>query len=98
SLSPLYIPPSNFHIYPAVAYTPAPPPFVPDPAEVAELIEVSLNTLLDPATRMVEEWTMPQYNNSKVMMPHYQIAGHKVWGATAMVLAEFASLVAAQND
>ena len=96
SLSPLYIPPSNFHIYPAAAYTPARPHFVPDPAEVAALIEVPLGTLLDPATRMVEEWAMPQYNNARVMMPHYRIAGHKVWGATAMVLAEFASLIAAE--
>ena len=92
SLSTLYIPPSNFHIYPAVAYTPVRPDFVPDPGEVAELIEVPLSTLLDPQTRSVEEWTMPQYNNSKVMMPHYHIDGHKVWGATAMVLAEFAAL------
>jgi len=92
SLSTLYIPPSNFYIYPALAYTPVRPEFVPDPGEVAELIEVPLSTLLNPQTRMVEEWTMPQYNNSKVIMPHYLIAGHKVWGATAMVLAEFAAL------
>ena len=96
SLSTLYIPPSNFYIYPAVAYTPARPDFVPDPAEVAELIEVPLSTLLDPGTRIVEEWMMPQYNNTRVMMPHYHIAGHKVWGATAMVLAEFAALANAE--
>jgi 8-oxo-dGTP pyrophosphatase MutT (NUDIX family) len=96
TLSTLYIPPSNFYIYPSVAYTPERPAFVPDPGEVAELIEVPLTTLLDPQTRTVEEWTMPQYNNTKVMMPHYHINGHKVWGATAMVLAEFAALLGAE--
>jgi 8-oxo-dGTP pyrophosphatase MutT (NUDIX family) len=93
TLSTLYIPPSNFYIYPLVAYTPLRPAFVPDPGEVAELIEVPLRTLLDPQTRIVEEWTMPQLNNTTVMMPHYHIDDHKVWGATAMVLAEFADLV-----
>jgi 8-oxo-dGTP pyrophosphatase MutT (NUDIX family) len=96
TLSTLYIPPSNFYIYPSVAHTPARPDFVPDSGEVAELIEVPISTLLDPGTRIVEEWTMPQYNNTKVMMPHYHIAGHKVWGATAMVLAEFAALANAE--
>jgi 8-oxo-dGTP pyrophosphatase MutT (NUDIX family) len=95
-LSTLYIPPSNFYIYPSVAYTPERPAFVPEPGEVAELIEVPLTTLLDPQTRTVEEWTMPQYNNTKVMMPHYHINSHKVWGATAMVLAEFAALLGAE--
>ena len=93
TLSTLYIPPSNFYVYPSVAYTPVRPAFVPDPGEVAELIEVPLRTLLDPRTRIVEEWTMPQLNDTRVMMPHYHIDGHKVWGATAMVLAEFAALV-----
>ena len=41
---------------------------------------------------------MPQYNNASVMMPHYRFAGHKVWGATAMVLAEFVALVSAAES
>jgi ribosomal protein S18 acetylase RimI-like enzyme len=93
SLSSLYIPPSNFYIYPTVAYCPYPPDFQPDPNEVAELIEVPVATLLDPQTRVVEEWTLPQYNNMQVMMPYYRIGRHKVWGATAMVLAEFAAML-----
>jgi hypothetical protein len=32
-------------------------------------------------------------NNAKVMMPYYQCRGHKVWGATAMVLCEFVTLI-----
>jgi GNAT superfamily N-acetyltransferase len=92
SLTPLYIPPSNFYIYPTVAYYDAQPDFKPDPNEVAELIEVPLPTLLDPRTRVVEEWTRPEYNLT-VMMPYYAIGEHKVWGATAMVLAEFAAML-----
>ncbi len=98
SLTALYIPPSNFYIYPAIAYTATRPEFRPDPAEVAELIETPLAMLLDPDTRVVEEWTMAQLNNTKVMMPYYLIGGHKVWGATAMVLAEFATMVSAELE
>lgn len=93
TLSPLYIPPSNFHIHPAVAAISERPDFHPDPGEVAELIEMPLAALIDPQTRIVEEWTMPQLNNAKVMMPYYQCRGHKVWGATAMVLCEFVTLI-----
>ena len=95
-LSQLYIPPSNFFIYPTIAYVDQRPDFRFDPFEVAELIEVSLTMLLDPQTRVVEEWTMPQYQNMKALMPHYRIGAHKVWGATAMVLAEFAAMVRAE--
>jgi 8-oxo-dGTP pyrophosphatase MutT (NUDIX family) len=98
TLSALYIPPSNFYIYPAVAYTPIRPQFRPDPGEVAELIEAPVAALLDPQTRITEEWSMPQFNGAKVMMPHYLIAGHKVWGATAMVLAEFAAMLKSEHQ
>ncbi len=48
-LSPLYIPPSGFCIYPAVAYAAQRPAFAPNSYEVAELLEVPLAHLLDPA-------------------------------------------------
>jgi len=92
TLTSLYIPPSNFYIYPTVAHCDYRPEFKPDPNEVAELIEVPLTTLLDPRTRVVEEWTRPEFNLT-VMMPYYAVGEHKVWGATAMVLAEFAAMI-----
>lgn len=98
TLTTLYIPPSNFYIYPLVASVDVRPAFDPDPHEVAELIEVPVATLLEPQTRVVEEWTLPQYNNLRVEMPHYHIGAHKVWGATAMVLAEFGAMIASELE
>jgi 8-oxo-dGTP pyrophosphatase MutT (NUDIX family) len=98
-LSTIYVPPSNFYVYPTVAYIDHRPDFQPDPFEVAEVIEVPLSHMLDPQTRVVEEWTMPQYNNLKVMMPYYRIGAHgehKVWGATAIILAEFVAMITAE--
>lgn len=45
-LTPLYIPPSDFRIYPHVVYLPHRPHFVPQPDEVAELLEVPVSWFL----------------------------------------------------
>jgi len=49
-LTPLYIPPSNFCIYPTVAVLPGPLVFRPQPEEVAEVLEVPVDRLADPAS------------------------------------------------
>jgi 8-oxo-dGTP pyrophosphatase MutT (NUDIX family) len=92
-LTPLYIFPSDYCITPYVAARPDRPTFVPDPAEVAEVLEVPLLTLLDPAIRREEEWVL---YGTTTRVPFYQIGEHKVWGATAMVLSEFAAVLGGQ--
>ena len=91
ALTPLYIPPSNNAIHPFVAYTAQRPAFDPDPREVAALLEVPLHLLSDPATRREEDWT---WRGAPLHVPFYAVSGHKVWGATAIVLAEFLALLA----
>lgn len=90
-LSPLYTPPSNFYIYPFVAYRPARATYNVAPEEVAELIEVPLSLLLDPAIRQEEIWHFEKYGPRRV--PFFDVFGHKVWGATAMMLSEFLTLL-----
>jgi 8-oxo-dGTP pyrophosphatase MutT (NUDIX family) len=89
-LTPLYIPPSNNVIHPFVAYAPRRPAFRPDPEEVAELLEVPLSLLLDPATRREEDW---ERHGMLLHVPSYAVGEHKIWGATAAVLAEFLALL-----
>jgi 8-oxo-dGTP pyrophosphatase MutT (NUDIX family) len=89
-LTPLFIPPSNYCIYPTVAFLPGEPAFRPQVDEVAELIEVPLAHLRDPANRRRETWVLP---GRTAVVPFYEYRGHKVWGATAMVLAEFLALL-----
>lgn len=89
-LTPLYIPPSNYLIHPFVAMSETRPHFVPDPREVAEVLEAPLEMLLDAATRAEETWEL---RGSPVVVPFYRVGPHKVWGATAMVLAEFTVLL-----
>lgn len=89
-LTPLYIPPSDFRIYPHVAYVPRRPDFHVQPDEVAELLEPPLSHFLGEAHTDLETW--PVQGESR-QVPFYWVQGHKVWGATAMVLAELAAVV-----
>lgn len=89
-LTPLYVPPSRFCIHPLVAYADFRPALRPQPEEVAEIIEVPLEVLLDPDSVRRETRTL---RGLRVNVPYYPFLGHKIWGATAMVLAEFLEVI-----
>ncbi len=86
-LTPIYILPSDYEVHPFVAwYANGQRPFFhPNDAEVAELLEAPLAHLLDPANRHEEPWDIHGF---AMTVPFYDVAGHKVWGATAMILSE----------
>ena len=84
-LSRLYIPPSNFEVFPTVATIPAPPIYTPNPDEVAAVFSLPMDILLDPQTKLTEDW---DFNGSRVPITYYNVGGRKVWGATAFMLSE----------
>ncbi len=94
-LSSLYIPPSNFCIYPFVAFSPKRPNFELNNKEVAELIETPLSLLMNPAIQKEEVW---HFDHGDRYIPFFEIFGHKVWGATAMILSEFLTLLFNTTD
>ncbi len=85
-LTPIYIPPSDFEVHPFVGWHTDTPDFSLQAGEVAEVLEVSLAYLLDPAARKLEQWEM---RDLRMDVPFYEVNGHKVWGATAIMLSEF---------
>ncbi len=89
-LTPLYIAPSNYVVYPTVAFLPGVPVFTPQPTEVAEIIEAPVDHLADPQN-LKEETRILAAGPTRI--PYYDFLGHKIWGATAMILAEFLALV-----
>jgi len=95
ALTPLYIPPSNYCITPTVALAAARPTFRADPTEVVEVLEVPLRLLLDSQTVGEEEW---EVRGIPARVPFYRVGLHKVWGATAMVLAEFLAMLDQATD
>ena len=95
ALSSLYIPVSDYRIQPYVASSGERPVFSPDPIEVAEVLEVPLSQLIDPATRQVEDWVVRGF---PMRVPFFAVGPHKVWGATAMVLSEFVALLRSDSS
>jgi len=90
ALTHIYIPPSDFCVQPYVAYMAQSPHFFPQPEEVAEILEVPLSFLLDEKNVVVEEWVI---DGEVKQVPFFNVFGHKVWGATAVVLPEFAAIL-----
>jgi 8-oxo-dGTP pyrophosphatase MutT (NUDIX family) len=89
-LTPLYIPASNYCIFPVVAVTEKRPDFRPAPDEVAEVIEMPLGLLRAPGIARREVWTL---HGRRTVVPFYFYRGHKIWGATAMILAELVEVM-----
>jgi len=86
-LTPLYIPPSNFEVFPFVGCVSARPPFVPDSREVAEILEPPLSLFFDSEIR--KRKTIRHATLGLIEIPYYDVYGRDVWGATAMILSEF---------
>ncbi len=84
-LTDLYIPPSDFTVTPVIASLNERPVFRPQEEEVDTIIEVSLPALLDPASRVSGLWT---FGPREIEIPYFAFGDFKVWGATAMMLAE----------
>jgi 8-oxo-dGTP pyrophosphatase MutT (NUDIX family) len=85
-LTSIYIFPSDYQVHPFVAYAPTHPVFKANPTEVAEVLEMSLDELLDESTKVVERWTV---QDIEMDVPFYSLNGHAIWGATAIMLSEF---------
>lgn len=88
-LTPLDIPVSGFRLHPIVAALDAHPALHPADGEVARIVEVPLADLLLPANVAESQ----RIRDGRMMsVPALHVAGVEVWGATAMVLAEFLTL------
>ncbi len=96
TLTPLYVPPTRFAVVPVVALAAAAPALVPSPDEVAHLLPVTLADLFARANRLVGTW---ETVHGLSAVPHHIArdatgAPHRVWGATAMMLAELRAVAA----
>lgn len=80
-----YIPASHHDVSPTIAYFDGAPVFIANPDEVAEIFSFALEDLLRRRFKFVEQRRIRGVN---VRVPYYEARGHKVWGATAMLLSE----------
>ena len=92
ALTPVYIPPSRSLVTPFVGMRRALGSLAPDPREVAELIHAPLAMLLrDDILKQRDQYIAIM--GRSVHIPYYDVNGHVVWGATAMMIAELRALL-----
>ncbi|MDB3938216.1 CoA pyrophosphatase [Flavobacteriaceae bacterium] len=96
-LKEIYIPPSNFNVYPFLVLLNHPPSFVKDDKEVKEIITIDLDSLLNckiTQTLIPVPTKLNELNTQNdVLVPTFNLAGYNVWGATAMMLSEIRDLI-----
>lgn len=95
-LTQLYVPPSNFIIFPVVSYMQEQPVFIPDNKEVAEIIVVPFNYFLN--NGVVKQYPIKTHDSQLMHVPGYMIGNHLIWGATAMILNELITIVRRNPD
>jgi len=92
-LTDLYIPVSNFSVYPFVGVLPEPPAFQLQPGEVEQVFSPALTHFLDPQVRRTADVMV----GGQVLVrevPCFMIENRPVWGATAMIISELLELIA----
>jgi 8-oxo-dGTP pyrophosphatase MutT (NUDIX family) len=89
-LTSLDIPISGFRLHPVVATCPAVPNFRLAPDEVARVLLIDLDELLR-ADHVA--WRTLTREGQTIDFPVFPVEGVEIWGATAMVLAEFLTIL-----
>jgi 8-oxo-dGTP pyrophosphatase MutT (NUDIX family) len=91
SLSTTYVFVSNFLVRPWIAASREPLAFKPCAEEVADVIEAPLAHLADLAHVGEHRYERGELTFTA---PHFELDGHRVWGATSIILAELIALLA----
>lgn len=89
-LTEVYIPPSRFLVQPYVGIAGHELSFTREEREVVEVFHVPLHRFLDREALHIRKISV---GNFKMDIPAYDFEGHIIWGATAMMLSELATLV-----
>lgn len=89
-LTPLHIPVSRFVLHPVVATAPAAPDVHPAAAEVDRIVEIELSRLAAGAALGVEP---KERDGVAIQVPYFELEGARLWGATAMVVAELLAVL-----
>ena len=87
----LYIPVSNFMVSPFVGILNEEPVFQLEESEVEHVIEAPFDLFLDANSKKIKDIRI--YNGMKIRdIPYFEILGHTVWGATAMIISELVEM------
>ena len=89
-LTPLYIPISNFKIFPFVGWIKSNPELNIQSKEVSKVFSPSIFSLMDPQTKKIKDSILL---GQKVKIPFFNLKNEVVWGATSMIISEFKNIL-----
>ena len=87
----IYVPPSNFIVYPFLGFATDELSFYPDPKEVAGIIELPINDFLD--DKLIVNKIMSTSYSDNIQVPAFLIKEHLVWGVIVMILSELKQML-----
>ncbi len=90
-LSPVYIPPSNTLVTPIVGFLEHKPSYLPDPSEVAEVLDVRFDDLRNPANTSFKKVILA--DGRYIHMPAYLANNKVIWGGTARMISEMVKML-----
>ncbi len=90
NLSSLFVPISNIRVFPIVGYMNSTPEFKIDDKEVQRMILIPLSHLTKKENIL---WESRKFENVKYQIPYFNYKLDKIWGATAMILSEFLTII-----
>jgi hypothetical protein len=61
---------------------------------VAEIIEANISFLFDELLKKQKTITVREH---RIEAPYYEVNGHVIWGATAMILSELEEVIKSLN-
>lgn len=90
-LSQIYIPISNYLIYPFIGFMSDEPEFSMQKNEVKKIIDVPIKLFIE--SRYKKSSDLNIRNTLLPNVPYYDINNKALWGATAMIISEFESII-----
>jgi 8-oxo-dGTP pyrophosphatase MutT (NUDIX family) len=94
-LTPLHIPVSGYVLHPVVATTSEAPAVRPCEREVERIVEIGVSEMASGSGLEVER---RERDGLVIEVPYFDLGGAKLWGATAMVVAELLAILGLPVD
>ncbi len=91
AFSNVFIPPSNFNVFPFLGFCTSKPNFVPDPREVASMALFPLNDILEDSSLTMQ--SVSATYSTDIVVPAFKLGETVIWGATAMMLQELKDVI-----